>query len=247
MSHRDLQRVVVRLLHDPRFVQAMYRDPVRALDDAGLTIVERRWLLATPPPAWTTDPERPARVLAALREEFAVSTRGLSRDLGAFFASRAFHDAVQADGSLAAAFGAWLQEGAPPAVAACIALDAAVARVRRAPRHPVASPNTERALTPAAVVLSLPHGSLARYHALQRGEVTDTVVTSEPEALLVFRAPARDEITIEELPEALAEILTTAQTPCPRATLIERAQRLGADAAEAEAIIENLETDGLLL
>ncbi|MCW5893357.1 MAG: hypothetical protein KIT14_22820 [bacterium] len=92
MSHLALQRVTVRLLHDPAFVAALYADPERALAGTDLEARERTWLLATPRAAWGTDRARPARVLAALRDEYPVATALAPARAAAFFRPPAFHD-----------------------------------------------------------------------------------------------------------------------------------------------------------
>ncbi len=56
MSHAQLQRVVVRMLHDPELVDRVYADPDAALADVDLTADERSWLVAPDRRSWATDP-----------------------------------------------------------------------------------------------------------------------------------------------------------------------------------------------
>ena len=245
MSHRALRRVMIRLLHDPAFVVAVYADAETALATVDLTAVERRNLLATPRAAWSTDPERPARVFAGLREEFSISLGIRPRGPQEFFASAAFHHAVQTRGSLAAALGAFLATDAPPDVAALVQIEAAIAAVRRAPHHPPPSPDDHRGLPPWAAVVVVPLGTSARYERLRRGPAA-APATDRTEHLLVLRPGATSEVTIEDLPETLAELLLTARQPRPWAELVRTAYALGADPGDGEFIVAGLEKDGLL-
>lgn len=237
---------MIRLLHDPAFVDACYADVDAALTGVDVTATERAWLTATPRAAWGVDAERPARVLAGLTEEFPVSVATSGKTASAFFHSTAFHTAVQEAGSIASAFGAWLGEDGAPIVVAVSRIESAIAQVRRAPRRPPPCAAGTRRLAPSAVVLDLPAGALDAFERLRFG-ATATVLDTSTERVLVQRVPATGEVTIEELPDALADLLAAARVPGPRATLIATARTLGADASEAEAIIGDLERDGLLL
>src|SRR5262249_43492594 len=90
MSHLALRRVMVRMLHDPAFTAAVYADPAHALAGVDLTTLERRWLAEAPPAAWRTDPERPARVLAALLDEFPGAAGRAPARVARFFTSEHF-------------------------------------------------------------------------------------------------------------------------------------------------------------
>lgn len=111
MSWLDVQRVAVRLHHDPSLVQRL--DDPAALADADLSEPEQGWLRAVDRRAWGADAGRRDRVLEALRREYpaacALAETASGREaLLAFFAERAFHACVMADGVLARAFGDWL-------------------------------------------------------------------------------------------------------------------------------------------
>mgnify|MGYP001559004336 CR=1 FL=1 len=249
MSALALRRVMIRLVHDPCLVEAVYRDPDTALRGVDLSETERGWLLCTPRAAWSTDPGRPQRVLEGLQEEFAVSVQMLPRSPLEFFSTAAFHDAVQGRGSLAAGFGAWLASAAPPASVAIVQIETAIAQTRRAPRVAPPSATGCRRLSPAASLLLTPAGTLARYERARRGDLPTAAPPPgvAPEHLLVVRPPGSADVTIEELPTALGELLLVARTSRPRAALVTAARALGADAGDDEAIVAGLEADRLLV
>lgn len=245
MSHVALRRVVVRLLHDPGLVTALYADPARALAGVALTDAERGWLLAQPPAAWATDPERPERVLHALRDEYPVTTALVPERPRTFFASPAFHRAVQDRGSLAAAFGAHLGADGDARVACVAGIEAAIARVRRAPRpRPRADGRLRR--TPWALVLAVPAGGVDAYAALRAGDRPAALGVGTVAALVV-RADAAGAVGVEEIPGALAGLLDAARTPQTHAALCALARALGAAADEDVEIVDGLVRDGLLV
>ena len=206
---------MIRLLHDPTFAAALRGDADQALAGLELTGIERIWLTQATPAAWRTDPERPARVLAALVEEYPLTTHLAPDRAAGFFASAEFHDAVQARGSLARAFGAYLGRDAPdPRVRALAALECAVAEVRRA-SMPLRMPSGMRLrLTPYARVLRLPSGTLQLAGVL-RAHPRMTLGDGE-EAVLVLRTPPGSEVTIEELEPELAALLEQADAGTTR-------------------------------
>lgn len=116
MSYHALQRVVVRMLFDPAFVDQCYNDPANALIDLDLTEMERVQLLATDRRAWGYDPLRRQRTLRTLVEEFKVSTTLALAEtrklafLDSFFSSKHFHNAVQTRASMGLAFAKFLSE-----------------------------------------------------------------------------------------------------------------------------------------
>lgn len=244
MSHLALRRVMVRLLHDPTFADALYAEPAHALADVDVTADERAWLLATPRAAWATDPERPARVLAALRDEYPAATALAPERARAFFASAAFHAAVQGRGSLALALGTHLAAGPDRAAAAVACVERAIAVVRRAPAvddAPAPSGDT-LALAAGAVVAHVPAGTLELLAAVRDGGPRPPLGDAE-DALLVVRDG--DGATVEALPAELASLL--AATPLPRATLCALARRLGAEPGEDVGIVDGLVRDGVLV
>jgi hypothetical protein len=138
MSHHAAERMLVRLMYDPQLAARVQTDdaPLRA---AGLGDREIGWLRAVDPRAWRHDPARRRRTLRALVEELRASsaialaeTRRVAF-LEAFFSSEYFHGAVQARGSLSAAYADYLRGAGlkTPQLAEVIRLEAELARCRR--------------------------------------------------------------------------------------------------------------------
>ncbi|MES2641826.1 MAG: hypothetical protein V4850_20205 [Myxococcota bacterium] len=255
MTPPDLQRVVVRMLYDPALVERIYGGaPVEGLDPAArahLTRVDRR--------AWATDPYRRARTLQALLEEFPASAAevGVS-GLDRFFGERAFHAAIQARGSLAEAFGAWIAPMAGPVAE----IERAVVAVRRAAEKPLPVLEAGTLLCAGTVVpLALPTGTCARWEGLRAALAPEPV----PRLLAGFRAPARapaakrapvEHLLVERGADGegvghgslgLHELLVRARRPVLRRVLHREALRHGAKPAEADEILDGLVSDGLLI
>jgi hypothetical protein len=245
MSHTALRRVAIRLLHDPELARAVAVDPARALADVDLTPDEHAALAAVPPAAWRTDPERNARVLAALREEF-VATAALAGERAAgFLRSAHFHDAIQHRGSLALAFGAYMAEDADPRTAAVARLETAIATVRRAPRRSVPSAPGALRRPSHTVVLDVPSDTLALLRRLRDGD-DGPAIGAPTEHVLVLRGPTGD-VSLEPLSDELAAVLAAAEREVPRARLVALASSLGAGPDEARQVVDDLIADGLLL
>ena len=117
MSHRVLQRTLVRLLHDPTLVERMKVSGVTALEEPNLTDDELSWLEAADPRAFQTDPYRQARVLTSLVEELttasALAASRLAGGLNGYFASRLFHQTIRDDGALRLTFAEYLVKTGP--------------------------------------------------------------------------------------------------------------------------------------
>ncbi len=246
MSHVALRRVVVRLLHDPTLAGRLADAPDDALAGVDLTAEERGWLAAVPAAAWRIDPDRPRRVLSALRDEYATTSALAPARAERFFASSHFHGAVQERGSLAIAFGRHMADDADARVVSLATLETAMARVRRAPRRPPASAPGSLRRTPSALVVRVPAGTSDLLAALRSGTTHPTLGTAE-EILLVERDPSSDEVTIEALEAGLAAVLEHAARPVDPSELGEVACALGADAAESRALIQRLIADRLLI
>jgi hypothetical protein len=149
MSATSLYRVMVRMLFDPDFARAVYAEGDAALVGVALTAEEHGWLVAGDRRAYRTDTMRRARALAGLMEEFPTASAFVLRRgregavrperelLDAFFSSERFHRCVQDGGSMVFAFAAYLalpaHEGvaADPRVAPLVALESAIAELRR--------------------------------------------------------------------------------------------------------------------
>ncbi len=174
MSASGLQRVYVRMLFDPAFVDAVHRDPAEALSGTDVTEVERGWLLACDRRLFTADPLRRRRSLKGLVDEFKGSsalvvarTRKLAT-LDAFFSSPLFHGVIQQRGSMALAYADYLGTLATldPRIAAVATLEGAMARARRGraptPKRVDAFDEKEHyALSPHVALARVPGGTLA--------------------------------------------------------------------------------------
>jgi hypothetical protein len=138
-----MQRVVVRLLFDPAFVDRVHRDPAGALAGLDLAPALVEQLLRNDRRLWQADRLRRTRSLKILLEEFKVSsTLALAECrrlafLDAFFGSAHFHEAVQRRRYMALAFAAYLEEAlrrgdlSSRHFAAALGLETAMARSRR--------------------------------------------------------------------------------------------------------------------
>jgi len=247
MSHTALRRVIVRLLHDPVLADRLATDPTATLAGADLSLEERTWLVAVPAAAWRTDPDRPHRVLAALRDEYAASTALAPAHAERFFRSTHFHGAIQNDrGSLAIAFGLHMADGADARVVALARLELATAAVRRVPRRVAPSPPGSLRLTPTARVVRARGGTAELLAAVRAGNAPPPLRTGE-EPFLVVRTPDTHAVTVEGLEEGLATLLEGAAMALPRAELESLARSLGASIDEAVQVVERLVADGLLV
>lgn len=264
---RALQRVAVRMLHDPQFVTSVYSDPGTALADLSLGPREWSWLTRSAPAVWLTDPDRPSRVFEALRKEFPVSCAlaevagGAREEMLRFFASPDFHMAVQERRVLALSFGQWMIGQAksgrlgrkPTAVLA--ELELACAELRRVPRRARQSvePSDRLALAPRVRLLSLPVGSLALLEETRKGLQDGTPLRPSrlsgrgAEWVLVELQGEQGALQLGGLPAELAELLLAAGTGTRRAELLQRAVALGASTEEAPEIVESMVVDGLLV
>jgi len=115
MSHVALQRVMVRMLYDPGFADRVLETPDDALARVELTTTERDWLLAPDSRSWKVDPDRPARSLTVLLQQYPASSFLAVRGAGpepllAYFRSERFHRCIQEKGSMALAYGDYLGE-----------------------------------------------------------------------------------------------------------------------------------------
>lgn len=247
-----LQRVIVRMLYDPAFVEKIYTGaPLPELDPRS-----RALLLAVDRRAWGTDPLRRSRTLTALLEEFPVSAAlvGVGR-LDPFFSSPIFHRAIQARQRLALAFGAWLLPLAGPVSA----LETAVAAARRDPLAR-AVPEGCLARAPGVRCVRVPGGTLARYeHVRARLGPRPLEALARPrleigplppldgEEILLLQRDIRGEVGVSLVGEELADLLDFVATPRPRAAVLAEARRLGAEAGEEDELVEGLVGDGLIL
>jgi len=276
VSAMALQRVVVRMMYDPAFCKRVYANPERALHDVPLTPQERQWLVTPKPSAYGADAYRSHRALTGLLEEFPVAgalavrlPRGIQR-LQQFFATRAFHQCVQARGSMAAAFGAYLgsevfrSRNMPSEIAHMATVETAIAYVRRVsptPLPPTESITTETpfGLAPWVVLLTAHPAVSARYHRLlaslqQHGgslleAALDTPYRLPPGSafrgkattlILVSHIPDSDGPTLEGMTDDLGKLLTAAKTPMRLSDLSALAEAMGCEPEEASDAVAEL-------
>jgi hypothetical protein len=218
-----LQRMIIRLLHDPSLLERDWRDE-------GLSDEEIGWLRAVDPRAWRADPYRGARLLTGLLEEFPHATAACAQDLRDFLPSPELHACVRDGGSLAAAFGAWLGRVGGARVAGLARMEAAVAACRRATHPTHVSDGTRLVVSKRCAVVAGPVGSPYDVDGHALVEVGEDGAAG-----------------VSAIPEALAALLEAAARPVAPATLIGRAMALGAERDEAAEIVDGLVADGLLV
>ena len=264
-----LQRVVVRMLHDPTFASRIYDDPARVLQGSGLRPADWEHILRIDPRAWTTDPERPSRVFEAIRREYPAAcasaelASGGRRGMLRFFASVEFHSCVMDRGLLAGAFGDWLRAegeqgrlGAKP-TASLARLERACVDVRRVTRRPVlARPQDglpERlAAHPERRLVELPEGTLGLYQELLARLAAGTRLSRprlrsrECEWIVVEPGAEPGSLRASLLPEGLARLMAEAERGVRCTRLRETALTIGAEQAEVDEILEGMLADGLL-
>lgn len=273
-----LQRVVVRMLHDPELRRKMYAEPASAAAELGLTDIEVAALTRPDARAWSVDVHRSDRVLTALLGEFAVSALALMTGgvtlarLAGFFGDPAFHRAVMQRESLFLSFPEYLQSLCPRAGAglarSVIALEAAIAHVRRAtvlpvPPGPSGSAGVGTRWSRAATVMPVELGAgvlpiWERAHAaLHRGgrdPVEALLGKARPslpaargsgtEWVLVTLGASGPEIGVTG--EALGRLLLAASAT-PREALVALACEEGVSPAEADEILDELSAEGLIV
>ncbi|PKN54222.1 MAG: hypothetical protein CVU56_27775 [Deltaproteobacteria bacterium HGW-Deltaproteobacteria-14] len=260
------------MLFDGAFADRVYADPEATLSGLALTAVERGWLVGPDRRAYGVDPLRRHRSLQALLEEHPVSAAALAaagvavRSHDAFFSGPRFHGAVQARGSLAAAFGEHLAAAARvPLQRGVIALERAMAEARRGVAAPWADGAALR-LVGTARVVACPHGTLEAYGviraALERGgrSPLETLLAGpvrlprtpvdpgQAEHVLVEATAGQGDAgaALSFASDELATLLTAARPGATREALLATLGDLGLDAAEGAELLDELVADGLL-
>lgn len=288
-AHELAQRVLVRMLYDPAFCEAVYADPAGVLVPLGLDAATVAQIVAHDRRAFSVDPWRGHRAVTAALGEAAVTALAMTR-LGVsaqehmdFIAGPHFHRCVMERGVLVMAFfdalaerlvgfagrlgaGASRRERAALSAArACLALERAVAEVRRERPRPVAG----RVVRGAVRAVAVPNGASAawgRARAALGADVVAALVSGGSAAKAALAAlfgaelgPATEWLLVERpsgrgqepvmsfTGEALAGLLNQAATPVPKDALVELAEREGASRAEAEEIVDEFIADGLLV
>jgi hypothetical protein len=249
MKPQELQRMAVRLHFDPAFVDVVYGGgAVEGLDEGG-----RAMLVAVDRRAWQTDRYRRPRALHALMEEFPASCAlaGVG-ELDSFFSSPTFHRMIQDRGSMAQAFGTWLQARARGVAT----LELGLVRARRS----ATLEGEGLVVAPGVVPLSLPAGSLARYlHTRTRlgGDALTALSTGGvdlgelpalgegEEHLLIEPVDGGGDLGISQASTGLVRLLTAALCPASPARMLAVARSV--DASTGPAIIDGLVAEGLLV
>jgi hypothetical protein len=249
IDHRRLQRALFRLQLDPGWAPG---------DELGPA--ERALLAAAHPAGLSADPggRRRAQFLRNVTSEFPLAL-AVTQDAALaerFTASREFHEAVASDSSLPLAFAAHLAAAEPSPLAA---LEAALARARRARRAPPTLASGEVALAPWVELLELPAGSLAAAErvraALDAGEPTPIgveITGAGSEALLLRREPEPPpfrlaSVEIERLSPALAGLLARSARPLSPESCALEARAAGLTLEELQEIIDGLVAERILI
>lgn len=140
--HREAQKILVRLLYDPPFLERIKANPSSL---SSLSAEERASLLSIDPRALRTDPLRRVRTLRGLIDELKISTTiALSEwrrfsSLENFFSSDRFHKAISKDTPLVLALASFLEDEVSagrlkePALKEVLRYESACAQSRRAP------------------------------------------------------------------------------------------------------------------
>jgi hypothetical protein len=264
VSHLAAQRAVVRMLFDPEFARAARHDPDRVL--AAVEPVLRRQLVALDERALRQDPLRRRRTLGLLADELKASTTlalAQTRSLAwleGFFASSAFHLAVEERGVLVLAFAAWLAEElpAPPPFADVLAIETALARARRDRPAPPVPGTVRRAAGIFAVEVAA--GATAAMQACERWLFEAALL--KPAALCddlprpatsagdrrewLVTVPTASGVTLVTVEREIYALLACLPGPRPLAAVVDEAARRGVDGARARALVDELCGDEIL-
>jgi hypothetical protein len=266
MNHRRIQRALFRLQLDPGFAARVRAGDAESLGSLALGPDELALLAGADPAGLSADRDgkRRGQFLRNVSSEFALSL-AVSADaklVEEFTGAREFHEAVAADGSLPLAFARHLEARcaqASPVTRAFVALEAALARARRARRPTPALTAGEVALAPWAELVTLPEGTLDRAArvraALDRGEATPSGVEVSEEAtevLLLRRTPEPEpfrlaDVEVEHLSPELAALLARATRPLDARARSEQARAASVSRAELEEIVAGLVADRILI
>lgn len=264
MSHRALQRTLVRLLHDPSLVERFQSMGGEALEEPDLSEEELGWLVEADPRAFRTDPYRQGRVMTSLVEELptssALASGRLDGGLLSFFSSPLFHEHVGRDRPLRLGFADHLSQTGED-VETLVAIERSLMEARRArPRL-----NREIGIPGGVTWIPVPKGGLEFYEAIWSAlattgkPVVEAVLTLERAALPGARLDLDDErvLLIEpddsggfhvgEVPSGLAAVLEAARTHGTRRLCHQAALDSGAETSEASEIIDEMISEGLLV
>jgi hypothetical protein len=219
---------------------------------------ERALLRDVDPRALATDELRRARAVHAIVDEYPVTAALLGLDaVERFFSSPAFRGCVFGRGSMALAFGREYLAGHRRAQGVG-AIETAMATVRRGEQSRVpgsgelvCAPGVEPVVT-AAGMLAYFERVRARLGpeplemlAQRRAPWAEASPKRGREYLLIEASPDRS-LALGTASRELVELLRAAVVPRPRDELARVAETLGAEAHEAEELLDDLVRDGLL-
>jgi hypothetical protein len=242
------------MLFDPEYAARVRGGEV--IDELGER--ERELLRGVDPRALATDDMRRARALHVILEEYPVSAALIGVDaVDRFFGSAAFRACVFERGSMAVVFGRrYLVGSFAEKVQGVGVIEAAMACARRRDRPRIAGLGCASGLAPVSVRA----GTLDWYQrALERlGPEPLQVLTKlrkpwpqkpprgGPAEHLLVEAKVDGSLAIGTASEALVGLLIAADPPRPRDELIAVAIELGAAADEAQGLLDDLISEGLL-
>ena len=266
MSSEQLQKLAVRMHHDPDLVTQVYEQPEDTALREGLSVQQLALLSEPDRRAWGADTERRDRVLEGLRVEYPVSCalvelEGLDRAvLLEFFSTTHFHACVSRWGLQSLAFADFLDDlsaKAGPALPECLALERALAQVRRSPLRPRQLPQGGlplqlqqapwlRLARVRSGTLAL-HGSIRGWLAGGAPPVRQGLGAKDAELLIVERSDEQGGLSVGELPAPLFEVVQRAERLVSSDQLKGVLQRHGAEAYEAEEALLSLLSDQVLI
>lgn len=273
MSATALQRVIVRMMFDPDFATAVYRNARHAIKTDEVTDEECTWLTQCDQRAYATDPHFAGRALHGLMGEYLVSGAVAVRHnepLHRFFSSPRLHQCIQAGDSLALAFGDWIvheRRIRDSRVSQLAKLEHALAELRRRQIAPQTQGNTsaqqQPGLSPNVQLVNVSSGTMSLFTHLKaqieslptnpRDVALNSTINLNMSSLamgrehLLLERKESSDISIEPLNAALADILGRAKSGASLETLQQTARGHGADPGEDREVIDDLIEDGLLV
>ncbi len=270
---QSVQRALVRMQHDAGFSERVHGGNAAAIASASLDAVGAAWLRALDPIAVAADRDgkRAAQLLRNVTSEFRLSAGigpagdGDASWTLAFPRSAEFHTAIARDESLPLAFAAFAEAcaaAAPsPLFRAVVALEVAMARVRRETAAATEPPHDALWLAKFARVVALPAGTFAAAallgERLDRGAAIGAlpdVAQMRVESVLIVadaKADARfgrlRPLRVEALAEAVAAFLRRAATPLDAPAQESFAREHDVDAEDLAAVVAEYVAEGVLV
>ncbi len=241
-AHLIAQSVLVRMLYDPRFAEAVKQAPREVLPELPPSLADE--LARIDPRALRRDRHRAERTLGQLSVELPASTTlavaegGTMATLLDFFHSATLHEALRDDASLVLALAAYLQlalaEGRlrSPHLAAVLSVEIASARARRSGDEPAAARGAIDEDTPyrrarGVEVVEVQDGTLAtlqvvEQHRFRLGLLPAWAQANDPPVLAlpalgsgrtwIAAISARAHVSLVEIEPALAAVLSSLHT-----------------------------------